>query len=104
MPAPWEIRFEDKVVTATTGGSGSWNSPVRVDGHLVGVRVRPPTAAVIYDVSITEYDGFVVYRRRGVKGELSEDMVAPVAIRGIVTVSVANGTADGTYFVKLVVA
>lgn len=100
---PWEVRLNDSpgsVVAAA--GTWSGNTP-RIEGSLVGIRCRPATSTTIYDLKVVEYDSFVVYERKGIKGAIVEDMNIPTAVRGILTVTISNSTANEAFTLKLMV-
>lgn len=96
----YEERLNDFNTVATVGGSWSANTHL-MTGGLVGIRVRPLTSTTRYDVKVVDRDDFVVFQRKGVRGPWVEDFQAPIAVRGLLTCSILNATADESFVLKL---
>jgi hypothetical protein len=62
------------------------------------LRIIPPAETDSYDVSITDGDGHIIFKREAQVGTLSEAIELSLGIAK--TVTFANATANGTYAVK----
>lgn len=99
----FEDRFHERLGSVTTAG-GTWSgNSSRLEGGIVGIRVSPAVLTTRYDLRIVDRDDFIIYERKGIRGQLVEDNIVPIPVRGILTVSILNATADGNYTFKLMV-
>ena len=102
MRVPTEIRFTEFDAPAISSGAWSGNSPL-LTGYMVGLRVKPATSSTKYDISITDKDGYVLFQRKTVEGTMQVYIAnGPIPIRSIVTVALANATADEAFNLDLI--
>lgn len=84
-------KYRKDIPTGLTG-SGSDNTLKFSGAELVQLLTEADTSTNIYDLSITDEDGDVVYEELAIEGEYEEHGMY-IPLRGIYTVSIANATA-----------
>lgn len=96
MMPPTEERLGSGGVVTVAGAAWSGNTR-RINGRLVGVRIRPATASTIYSLRIVDKDDFEIYARKGLKGEHVEDLWPGAVVRGICTAYIEQATANEAF-------
>lgn len=71
-------------------------------GYVTGLRVKPATASTAYDLTVKDREGYTIYSKAGLKGEYTED-TGRIPFFGVMTVSIANATANETFTCKIMV-
>lgn len=88
-PKKFTITVTSGTGTATTTG---------ILGELVAIGIKPPSGA-IYDIDITDVDGY------GVGGRANNNGITTIRLNGACydnsTITISNASPDGSYSVKL---
>jgi hypothetical protein len=96
MTTPGREEVRPLSITVSSGsGTGTLTSIWAIARR---VRIIPPSETTSYDVAIKDADGNLIINREAVVGTLSEIQELSLAIASTVTIS--NGSSDGTYKVR----
>ncbi len=106
MRAPGEDRISERLTregTPVVPSGGAWSGNTLLwRGYIVGIRCRPATATTMYNLTISDRDGYKLYEAKGLKGEESDhEFRLPVA--GVCTVAIAAATVDEAFDLKIMV-
>ena len=86
---------QSRVLTITvSSGSGSGTITNTWD-KCAWFRVVPPDEADTYTVTVKDANGFIILKRTGQEGTLSENLALSLGIAK--TVEIASASADGSY-------
>lgn len=77
-------------VKQPSAGAVSWNSYGDFRGLMQQLVINPSISSTIYDFSLTNDLGDVVYSKKGNRGTFIDD--SKVALHGIYTMAIANAT------------
>ena len=84
-----------------TPSEGSASDTFTAHGICYQIYVRPTTSSTQYDVSLTDLDSQVIFKRTSEVGVLNEFITLPLT--GAYTLSIDNATADEAHKVLIVV-
>lgn len=90
---------EEVQTVVTASGTFSANT-LPLHGLIRGVRIKPATSTTRYDVQLVDKDDFTIYKRVSQIGEFVEPSLG-IPIRGIMTLTIDNATADEAFTVVL---
>jgi len=94
------IHQERPLSVSTT--SGSWiGNTVSLRGILKQVLIKSATESTMYDISLTNGQNDVVYRRTDVTGTLNEEIDLPIT--GVYTIGIVNATRDEVFTILLII-
>ena len=90
----------EKITGTTSGGSLSANT-VSLNDACYQIIAKPATNSTVFDLTITDPDGAVIYAIYSQTGILSEPVT--LLLNGIYTVAIANASADEQFIIKLMI-
>lgn len=82
--------------------SGYYKVPFNFDGTILQIVVTPPQPNSSYNFGIKDEDGFVIFSRFGVTGNLIADNLDLIVFPGEKHLIIENARPDGFYRVKIV--
>ena len=90
----------EQLTGSVSSGALSVNT-ANIRGLCRHIIVAPDSSNTVYDISITNPAGAVVYERTSETGTLSE--LTSLPIKGIYTIAIANSSADEAFVLQLVI-
>jgi len=72
-----------------------------ISGVCYNILVKSTQESTIYDISLTNSSGIVVYSRTSETGTLSE--ITSLILKGIYTISISNATSDELFTIQLII-
>jgi len=88
------------ILGATAAGVFSANTN-DISGILGELLIQPTTGTTVFDVSVINNKGLIIYKRTSNTGDLAEELRIP--LRGIYTVLIDNATADEAFIIQLMI-
>ena len=85
-----------------SSGSGSSNTMKFSMGNLIQVFLKATSTTNIFDFSMVDEDGDIVYIKEALEGNYEEHNIY-VPVRGIYTLTISNSTVDEAITVKIMV-
>ena len=91
----------ETMTLTTSSGSASGNTVPSIQGILRQVIASPATSSTTYNITITNADSRIIYKRTSETGDLAENVQIP--IKRINTVALSSATADELFNIELVI-
>lgn len=91
----------DKRTLAVSNSQGTLDTGENIDGTLKHIIVKAPSESTTFNVKIADQDGFNIYVRDSIDGELNELIDLP--LKGQYEVMVFGATADGNFKMYLAI-
>lgn len=90
------MTLRERYIKTLSVGAASWNTYSDLRGTLGSICINPSATTTVYDYSLTDDDGNVVYNKKGLRGAWIDD--SKLDVFGIYTHSIANASTSSYAF------
>ena len=90
------MTLRERYTKSLTAGAVSWNTYSDLRGRLGSICVNPSVSTTVYDYSLTDDDGNVIYNKKGLRGTWVDD--SKLDVFGIYTHNIINSSTSNYSF------
>lgn len=95
------VLHREEFSETASSGAISVTTSESIDGMCRNVLVSPATSTTTWDMTITDGDAFIIFKRTKKAGDLSELIDLPM--RGQYTIAIANASVDEVFKITLII-